>query len=556
MTISYTLDVSKSDHRGFFRLLCRWRGSVWKAMAFQLTIWVVAYLIISIIYRFILSEEQQIVFESLAYYLNTGLDSVIPLTFMLGFFVTFVVGRWGHILNGMGYIDNSAVNFATFIRGSDTETQILRRNLVRYMVLTQALILRDISVQVRKRFPALDTLVAAGLMTKAEMDIIERIHDSYSRYWTPIHWCYSLLYEARLQGKITSDFFLDRVTHEVQNFRHGLASLLKYDWVPIPLLYPQVIFMAVRAYFFICLFSRQFIVRPGANHKSEIDLWLPITTIVQFVVYVGWMKVAEALLNPLGEDDDDLECNYIIDKNLITGLTLVTETPKWIPEQKKDPFWDEHHIAPLYSLEAASRTVHPLIGSASKINLVKNKSKVVMLPHKSKLAKMGEEDQRAHLKVVNVERHNEEFKEEERKEKHADHGALARIRKRHQNGKLSAAITSNGVATRDVLSPSPLATMTPKTSNPIEFVGSVRREPAYFASDREHDGVNTRHPSSGNIWTKQENDPSSPRYYRVPVGSGEMSRDTKVQDYRRNYLPPRDDDYSESGTLNRGLRRY
>lgn len=81
-----------------------------------------------------------------------------------------------------------------------------------------------------------------------------------------------LLYEARLQGKITSDFFLDRVTHvsaernsleirikhfclvfivqEVQNFRHGLASLLKYDWVPIPLLYPQVIFMAVRGNFF------------------------------------------------------------------------------------------------------------------------------------------------------------------------------------------------------------------------------------------------------------------------------------------------------------------
>jgi hypothetical protein len=29
------------------------------------------------------------------------------------------------------------------------------------------------------------------------------------------------------------------------------------------------------------------------------------------------MKVAEALLNPLGEDDDDLECNYVIDKNLI-----------------------------------------------------------------------------------------------------------------------------------------------------------------------------------------------------------------------------------------------
>jgi len=43
---------------------------------------------------------------------------------------------------------------------------------------------------------------------------------------------------------------------------------------------------------------------------------------VQFLVYVGWMRVAEALLNPLGEDDDDLECNYVIDKNLIVSDTL------------------------------------------------------------------------------------------------------------------------------------------------------------------------------------------------------------------------------------------
>lgn len=39
-------------------------------------------------------------------------------------------------------------------------------------------------------------------------------------------------------------------------------------------------------------------------------------TIIQFVFYVGWMKVAEALLNPYGDDDDDFEVNWAIDRNL------------------------------------------------------------------------------------------------------------------------------------------------------------------------------------------------------------------------------------------------
>ena len=48
-------------------------------------------------------------------------------------------------------------------------------------------------------------------------------------------------------------------------------------------------------------------------------------------------------------------------------MTLVDQGTKRAPEQTRDVFWDNDHIAPLYSLDAAKRTVHPLHGSSSMI---------------------------------------------------------------------------------------------------------------------------------------------------------------------------------------------
>lgn len=52
------------------------------------------------------------------------------------------------------------------------------------------------------------------------------------------------------------------------------------------------------------------------HYFLQVDLYVPIMTILQFLFYIGWVKVAEVILNPLGEDDDDFEVNYILDRNL------------------------------------------------------------------------------------------------------------------------------------------------------------------------------------------------------------------------------------------------
>lgn len=72
---------------------------------------------------------------------------------------------------------------ATYVRGSDEMARRLRRNMLRYLVLTQAMVYRDISSSVKKRFPTMNHLVTAGIMTENELKEFDAIKSPHIKYW-------------------------------------------------------------------------------------------------------------------------------------------------------------------------------------------------------------------------------------------------------------------------------------------------------------------------------------------------------------------------------------
>ncbi|CDW56272.1 Bestrophin domain containing protein [Trichuris trichiura] len=317
MTISY------SDNFG--KLLLHWRGSLWKSIWKDLLVFLLIYYSINMVYRFALSDEQQSSFHTLVKYCDKA-TGLIPITFLLGFFVSMVVSRWWEQCSYVMWPDRFMCFVTAYIPGPDH--LLLRRTIARWCNLASALCWRGISVRTLKRFPTIEHLVQSGLMTPEELTTFESTESPYGKWWLPLIWATNLIRQC-YDAKIIDSILLRDLVQELHKYRSGFGMLVMYDWVTVPLVYTQVVAIATYGYFAICLIGRQSIGAPG-----EPDLYIPVFTILQFLFYIGWLKVGEDLMNPFGEDDDDFELNYVLDRNIQVAYLLAEDLNDQLPKPK------------------------------------------------------------------------------------------------------------------------------------------------------------------------------------------------------------------------------
>uniref|UniRef100_A0A8I3NB34 Bestrophin n=1 Tax=Canis lupus familiaris TaxID=9615 RepID=A0A8I3NB34_CANLF len=370
MTVTYSSQVANARLGSFSRLLLCWRGSIYKLLYGEFLIFLLSYYTIRFIYRMALTEEQQVMFEKLTLYCDSYIQ-LIPISFVLGFYVTLVVTRWWNQYENLPWPDRLMNLVSGLVEGRDEQGRLLRRTLIRYANLGNVLILRSVSAAVYKRFPSSQHLVKAGFMTPAECKHLEKLSLPHNTFWVPWVWFANLSMKAWIGGRIRDPVLLQSLLDEMNILRTQCGHLFAYDWISIPLVYTQVVTVAVYSFFLACLVGRQFLNPAKAYPGHELDLVVPVFTFLQFFFYAGWLKVAEQLINPFGEDDDDFETNWIVDRSLQVSLLAVDEMHQDLPPMERDMYWNEPEPQPPYTAASAQYRRASFLGSTFNINLHK-----------------------------------------------------------------------------------------------------------------------------------------------------------------------------------------
>ena len=147
--------------------------------------------------------------------------------------------------------------------------RVVRRTIIRYCTLAYILCIRRLSVRLRKRFPTMHELVTAGIVRSDEANRIGNEDSSevfHSNWWLPIKWSIEISSTARQEGLISSAPGYSHLLCRLAQFRSSLTEVANYGHIPVPLVYTQVVHLAVYVYFAVSLIGEQWIIwrKPGS----------------------------------------------------------------------------------------------------------------------------------------------------------------------------------------------------------------------------------------------------------------------------------------------------
>jgi Bestrophin, RFP-TM, chloride channel len=89
--------------------------------------------------------------------------NLIPVAFVLGFYVNYVASRWWEKFQTIPWPGSCAMLVTVNLHGLDERARLMRRTVMRYVCLSLVMTMASISPPVKKRFPTWQHMVEAGI---------------------------------------------------------------------------------------------------------------------------------------------------------------------------------------------------------------------------------------------------------------------------------------------------------------------------------------------------------------------------------------------------------
>ena len=222
----------------------------------------------------------------------------------------------------------------------EKEGRLARRTIIRYCLLSYVVALRTWSPRLRATFGKVSDIVETGLLREDEVERLREEDDPpmyQSRWWVPISWSVQVLNKARRDGLTANAPAHASLVSQIRVFKEGLQTAKNYHHLEIPLVYSQVISLAVNIYFLCQLIGDQYVI------GQSVDLVFPFLVAFKFLFFIGLLSLAENLENPWGVDDQDFNVNQLLERHLTVALAIVDESEK-LPQMKNDQVWRDATI--------------------------------------------------------------------------------------------------------------------------------------------------------------------------------------------------------------------
>ncbi|CAI2349891.1 unnamed protein product [Caenorhabditis sp. 36 PRJEB53466] len=355
MTVSYSLSAATASAWAWVAILCRWKGSIWKLIWIEAIAWTVltAFLYVLYVHVFMGTDFEQTYKNLVDITKDVPTDGT--LMFLLSYMTYNSLNRWSDTFKCLAWPENVALCFKQYFNPKSVtkhEEKCYYRTVARYLTVCYILIFRDVSAEVREMFETIEHLVVHGILTAEEAQLLQssRLEKHSCHYWIPINWIVVIVrnkYKPELSadGKgrknrqskesIMTEIQYMKFITEINRLRARVGDVLAYDWVPLPLALFQCLTIFVYGTMIVNCFQMQ--ARIVMSEKSGIsDLFVEsMSTLPINMLYLGFLRISQVIINPFGKDDDDFEALYLIDRH-ITVLNEILSTEDDEKDKEKD----------------------------------------------------------------------------------------------------------------------------------------------------------------------------------------------------------------------------